>query len=63
MTYAVVQWLHVLSSTILFGTGIGSAFYLLAATLRRDAALVAGVARMVVWADWLFTATTAVLSR
>ncbi len=61
MTYAVVQWLHVLSSTILFGTGIGSAFYLLAATLRRDAALVAGVARMVVWADWLFTATTAVL--
>lgn len=61
MSYLVVQWLHVLSSTLLFGTGIGSAFYLLAATLRRDTALVAGVARMVVWADWLFTATTAVL--
>jgi len=61
MTYLLVKWLHVLFSTLIFGTGIGSAFYLLAATLRRDAALVAGVARIVVWADWLFTATTAVL--
>ncbi len=61
MTYLLVKWLHVVFSTLIFGTGIGSAFYLLVATLRRDAALVAGVARIVVWADWLFTATTAVL--
>ncbi len=61
MSYLVVQWIHVLSSTLLFGTGIGSAFYLFVATLRRDTALVAGVASMVVWADWLFTATTAIL--
>lgn len=61
MTYVLIEWVHVLSATVLFGTGIGSAYYLLAATLRRDAALVAGVARLVVWADWLFTATTAVI--
>lgn len=61
MEYLVVKWLHVLSSTVLFGTGIGSAFYLLATTLTRDVRAVAVVSRMVVRADWLFTATTAVL--
>lgn len=61
MEYLVVKWLHVLSSTVLFGTGIGSAFYLLASTLSRDVRAVAVVARMVVRADWLFTATTAAL--
>lgn len=58
--YLVVKWLHILSSTLLFGTGIGSAFYLLVAVLQRDPRLVAGVARIVVIADWLFTATTVV---
>ena len=61
MDYLVVKYLHVISSTLLFGTGIGSAFYLLATTLSRDVRAVAVVARMVVRADWLFTATTAVL--
>lgn len=61
MSYLLVKWLHVVFSTLIFGTGIGSAFYLLVATLRRDTHLVAGVAGIVVWADWLFTATTAVL--
>lgn len=61
MEYLVVKWLHVLFSTLLFGTGIGSAFYLLVATLSRDLHLVAGVTRWVVRADWLFTATTVVL--
>jgi uncharacterized membrane protein len=61
MEYFVLKYLHVISSTLLFGTGIGSAFYLLATTLTRDVRVVAGVARMVVRADWLFTATTVVL--
>jgi uncharacterized membrane protein len=61
MEYLFLKWLHVLSSTVLFGTGIGSAFYLLTATLSRDVQAVAVVARWVVVADWLFTATTAVL--
>jgi uncharacterized membrane protein len=46
---------------VLFGTGIGSAFYLLVSTLRRDPVVVAAVARIVVLADLLFTATTVVL--
>jgi uncharacterized membrane protein len=61
MEYLATKWLHILSSTVLFGTGIGSAFYLLVATLGRDARTVAAVAGYVVWADALFTFTTAVL--
>jgi uncharacterized membrane protein len=61
MEYLFAKWLHILSSTVLFGTGVGSAFYLLTAALTRNTAVVAHVSRWVVRADWLFTATTAVL--
>ncbi len=61
MDYVTVKWLHILSSTFLFGTGIGSAFYLLFATISRDVRAVAVVTRTVVLADWLFTSTTALL--
>ena len=61
MDYVVVKWLHILSSTFLFGTGIGSAWYMLFATMSRDVRAIAVVTRNVVWADWLFTATTAVI--
>jgi uncharacterized membrane protein len=58
--YAVVKTVHVISSTLLFGTGIGSAFYMLVASLNRDARVAFFVVRYVVIADWLFT-TTAVI--
>lgn len=61
MEYMTVKWLHILSSTLLFGTGIGSAFYLLFANISRDIRAIAVVTRYVVLADWLFTATTVVL--
>lgn len=61
MEYTAVKWLHILSSTLLFGTGIGSAFYLLFAHVSRDIRAIAVVTRYVVLADWLFTATTVVL--
>jgi uncharacterized membrane protein len=58
--YVVVKWLHVLSSTLLFGTGLGSAYYAFFVARTRDAAAIATVWRLVVVADWLFTATTVV---
>jgi len=58
MEYQIAKWLHILSSTLVFGTGIGSAFHMLMASLRRDPAVAAQVVRQVVWADWLFTTTT-----
>ena len=36
MEYLVVKWLHILSSTLLFGTGIGSAYYMLFASINKD---------------------------
>lgn len=60
MDLVAVKYLHILSSTLLFGTGIGTAFYLVCASLGRDPRTVAAVARYVVRADWLFTATTIV---
>lgn len=60
MEYLNVKWIHVLGSTFLFGTGIGSAFYLLLTSLTRDVRAVAAVSRIVVIADWLFTATTVI---
>jgi uncharacterized membrane protein len=61
MTYIIVKWLHVLSSTILFGTGIGSAYYMFFTSLSGDARSVARVIGLVVVADWVFTLTTIVL--
>ncbi|MGJ4801789.1 DUF2269 family protein [Luteimonas sp. SDU82] len=60
MDLILVKYLHVLSSTLLFGTGIGTAFYLFFVSWTRDAKVVAAVARLVVTADWIFTATTIV---
>jgi uncharacterized membrane protein len=62
MEYLIVKWLHILSSTVLFGTGIGSAYYLLFTSLAvrktGDPRPVAVVARKVVQADLWFTTTT-----
>jgi uncharacterized membrane protein len=60
VTYLVVKWLHVLSSTVLFGTGLGSAYYLFCASRTRDARVAAAVVAEVVVADWIFTTTTIV---
>jgi uncharacterized membrane protein len=58
--YVLAKWLHILSSTFLFGTGVGSAFYLLAISLRHDIHAIASITRHVVIADCIFTATTAI---
>jgi uncharacterized membrane protein len=53
--YLIAKWLHVLSSTVLFGTGLGSAFFMYFISRSRDPAVIAPVARQVVIADWVFT--------
>ncbi|AZI36289.1 hypothetical protein NT2_04_00060 [Caenibius tardaugens NBRC 16725] len=59
--YLLVKWLHIVSSTVLFGFGAGTAWYLWNAHLTGDAALIAKVGRMVVKADWIFTGTSGVV--
>lgn len=55
MEYLILKWIHILSSTILFGTGVGSAFYLFMANRRKDVASIYFATRHVVIADWIFT--------
>src|SRR3954468_15568297 len=47
---------HILSSTLLFGTGLGTAFHGWMAQRSRDLRAITVVNRQVFWADWLFTA-------
>ena len=61
MSYLLLKWVHIVSSTLLFGTGIGSAYYMLMASLSRDVRAIALVVRHVVLADWIFTTTAIVV--
>jgi uncharacterized membrane protein len=61
MAYLWVKWIHVLSSTLLFGTGLGIAFFMWMAHRRGDAAHIAATARTVVLADACFTAPAVVV--
>ena len=61
MDYLLLKWVHIVSSTVLFGTGIGSAFYMFMANRRKDIAGMYFATRHVVIADWLFTAPSIVI--
>jgi len=58
--YLLLKTVHVVGATVLIGTGAGIAFFMLMAHLTKDARTVAVVARMVVIADYVFTASAAV---
>src|SRR5499426_4868072 len=58
--YFALKFLHVLGAAVLLGTGAGIAFFMVVAHRTKDAGTVAGVARTVVVADVLFTATAVV---
>ncbi len=61
MAYQLVLLVHILSSTLLFGTGLGTAFHGFMAFRSRDRRAIAVVSRNVVLADWLFTAPTVIV--
>ena len=59
--YLTLKWIHILSSVVLVGTGLGSAYYMFFANRSRDLAAQAVVTRLVVRADWWFTTPTVLL--
>jgi len=59
--YLALKWLHIVGATILFGTGIGTAFHFWVTLRGGNVAAIAASARATVMADWLFTATAGVL--
>jgi uncharacterized membrane protein len=58
--YLALKYLHVIGATVLLGTGAGIAFFMLLAHRTGETSTVAAVARIVVIADFLFTATAVV---
>lgn len=55
MEFLLLKWVHILSSTILFGTGIGTAFFMFMANRHGELSGIHFATRHVVIADWLFT--------
>jgi uncharacterized membrane protein len=60
LTIYLLKLAHVIGATLLLGTGAGIAFFMLMAHLDGRPVVVAGVARIVVIADFLFTVTAVV---
>jgi uncharacterized membrane protein len=60
-TYEIAKVIHVLGTVLLFGTGMGTAFFLLMAYRSRDLDAIRVTARHVIIADWLFTTPAVVL--
>jgi uncharacterized membrane protein len=60
MSYTVLKTLHILSMVLLFGTGLGSAFYKWMADRSGNVNHIAVTNRHVVLADWLFTTPTVI---
>ncbi len=59
--YLWLKWIHILSSTVLFGTGLGTALHMLLAQRSGNVQAIAVVARNVVRADWLCTLPSGIL--
>ena len=59
--YLLLQYAHIVGAAVLLGTGAGIAFFMLRAHMTRDLFVIAGVARIVVTADFVFTATAVVV--
>jgi len=59
--YLLIKWLHVITSTVLLGTGAGIAFFFMRARRSADTRIIASVGRDVVLADAVFTATAVIV--
>jgi uncharacterized membrane protein len=59
--YLPLKWLHILSATVLFGTGLGTAFHFWFTCRGGNVAAIASAARATVVADFVFTLPAALL--
>ncbi len=57
----VLRWLHIIGACVLLGTGAGIAFFMMMAHRSGDARFIAQTARIVIAADFLFTASAVVV--
>lgn len=61
MTYLILKYIHIISSTLLFGTGLGSAFYMWRANQSNNLQAMLFAAKNVVIADWIFTTPAVII--
>ncbi|MDK1384658.1 DUF2269 family protein [Sinorhizobium sp. 8-89] len=61
MLYFVLKYLHLIGASVLLGTGAGIAFFMFLAHRTGRTDTIAAVARIVILADFLFTATAVIL--
>jgi len=62
MDWAIfLRWAHVIGACVLLGTGAGIAFFMVMAHRTGKPALIAHTARVVVIADWIFTASAVIV--
>jgi uncharacterized membrane protein len=59
--YLGIKLVHIFGATLLFGTGLGTAFFMLRAYLGGDREVMLRTSESVVVADWLFTTPAVVL--
>ena len=59
--YPLLEWLHILSATIIFGTGIGTAFHMWFSHKSGNVQAIAVAARNTVRADFIFTLPAVIL--
>src|ERR1700722_5573946 len=59
--YLIIKTLHILSATVLFGTGLGIAFFFFCANKGADLAARYFAARTTVLADFIFTLPAVIL--
>lgn len=56
-TYLLLKLVHIISAAVLFGTGVGIAFFMFRAHRSGNIEALRVVTRNVILADWIFTAT------
>jgi len=61
MDYLAIKWLHILSATLMFGTGFGTAFYMFFVNRSGNVQAMAVVTRLVARADWWFTTPAVII--
>ncbi len=59
--YLWIKLVHILSAAVLFGTGMGTAFFMLRAYLSQNDEAMMVTTKTVVIADWIFTTPAVVI--
>jgi uncharacterized membrane protein len=59
--YEIIKIIHIISASILFGTGFCTAWYMFQVNMTHDIAMIVLATKRVVIADWWFTGTSGVL--